>query len=140
MHLLSIITLAAIAMANPMELTERAPPAVGACTGPVVNLYGYPDVACTNPEKAKKLGSRLIYNSPIAFGLKFAPVPVLSPLLPEFKSPCQNTNQDPLKSLAFSADGSLTDNCRLHVYQDPNCQNPAVKGDFALTGAVVGTC
>lgn len=131
--------------ADPNLLFARADPAIGyqLCSAPIVNLYAYSNSNCTT---GYLQGSAGHLNSPIYYGLKFAPFKPLQPKT--FTSDCKDTavltvNDEPAQSLAFSADGVLTDRCKLQVYLLKGCQGEVARSynlDGFGKGSGVGLC
>lgn len=135
------------------QLSARDP-AIGTklCTSPIVNLYAYSKSDCRTEYIQGSTGQR---NSPIYFGLRFAPARPPIAGLPnlvtqKFESKCKNQpaltiDGNAAKSLAFSADGALTENCQLYVYTLSDCEGPEpvkiynLNGQFGGGGAV-GWC
>jgi len=131
---------ASMAEVETNELFARDP-AIGfkLCTSPIVNLFAYSNSNCTT---GYIQGIAEMRNSPIYFGLKFAPAPppTLLGILParKFESQCKNQtartiNQDPARSLAYIADGALMENCQLKVYSQHSCLGTAARA-FNLNG------
>jgi hypothetical protein len=110
-----------------------------------VNLYAYSTTTCKNTGTS---GTAAQKNSPLRFGLKFAPFS-LNLLVTSYESFCKEipvltTSDGSALSLAFSADGARTDYCKLLVYGAENCQGDAAKSynlnGRNLDGNGVGDC
>jgi hypothetical protein len=115
------------------------------CSGPIVNLYAYSTTTCKNTDTS---GTAARKNSPLRFGLKFAPFS-LNLLVTNYESFCKEIpvltpSDGPAQSLAFSADGARTDYCKLLVYGAENCQGDVAKSynlnGRNLDGKGVGDC
>jgi len=127
------------------NLIARSDPAIGTalCTAPIVNLYAYGNSNCTN---SYLQGSSEQRNSPIPYGLKFAPYKPLE--LSTFMSSCKDSEAltvdgAPARSLAFSADGPLTDRCKIQLFKEKGCVGEVAKSynlDGFGRGSGVGQC
>jgi len=136
-------TLAAVAAAaadlNLLFARSDKPIGTNRCTTPIVNVYAYSTATCRSEYIQ---GVSDMTDSPIYFGLKFAPDPSLLSLSNTYQSYCKDmtalTVGDPIRaparSLAFSADGAATAYCKLHVFLDEGCKGAAAKM-FNLNGA-----
>jgi hypothetical protein len=130
---------------SPNNLFARADPAIGTalCTAPIVNLYAYSSANCTNNYQQ---GTSETRNSPIPYGLKFAPYKPAQ--LTTFQSDCKNAylltvDGNPARALAFSADGPLTDRCKIQVFAEEGCAGEVSKSynlDGFGGGSGVGDC
>jgi hypothetical protein len=131
--------------ASSNNLFARADPAIGTalCSAPIVNLYAYSSANCTNNYQQGTTETRF---SPIPYGLKFAPFKPAQ--LTTFQSDCKNAylltvDGNPARALAFSADGPLTDRCKIQVFAEKGCVGEVSKSynlDGFGGGSGVGDC
>lgn len=133
-------TLAAVAAAaadlNLLFARSDKPIGTNRCTTPIVNVYAYSTATCRSEYIQ---GVSDMTDSPIYFGLKFAPDPSLLSLSNTYQSYCKEQpaytlNDEPARSLVFSADGARTAYCKLHVFLDEGCTGVAARM-FNLNGA-----
>jgi hypothetical protein len=127
------------------NIFARADPAIGTalCSAPIVNLYAYSSANCTNNYQQGTTETRF---SPIPYSLKFAPFKPAQ--LTTFQSDCKNAylltvDGNPARALAFSADGPLTDRCKIQVFAEKGCAGEVSKSynlDGFGGGSGVGDC